>query len=223
MTMSSDGKQQAGVVRLLQLDEAEQAVIDFYCGGSVPEAISSSVKELLDKMGAKDDAHLNRTALDVGCGMIIGRHVRGSMPSWPSTDIDGHVVGTRPIEEHPTFVRGLNTLVILEIDWGGGPGFSWPEQYRITWVPTHKQWICTVHTDSEELYGFMDFSLGRVGEERNQAIEKSGILIKQHWAIVQREFNQPTYSRIIDDGQYHPKVVDGWSEEIWGGIDGDLE
>ena len=55
----------------------------------------------------------------------------------------------------------LTPQSLFTVNWGGGPGYDWPVEYCVTWIPLYNRFIVTASADCDEANGACDFALGQ--------------------------------------------------------------
>jgi hypothetical protein len=96
--------------------------------------------ELLREAGATlpDEA-----PVEAAIAFVVLERVEDRLPQWTSIS-DGVPQLARPYRD-PNLVPdrkvGIVPRRLFAINWASsGPGFDWPEEYRITWVPYYDRW-----------------------------------------------------------------------------------
>jgi len=87
--------------------------------------------------------------------------IQHRLPQWGSFTPGQGVTYSRTLRLFP--VRKVNSqpLFLFSVNWAdSGPGFSWPESYHVTWIPYYDRFLVTASSDSKDLFGFEDLSLG---------------------------------------------------------------
>ena len=92
--------------------------------------------------------------------------VQDRLPQWALIDSNGHELLGRQEFGHEPRLEALEPEPLLCINWAdSAPGFSWPEEYRVTYVPGFDRYVVTASVDSPDAYGVTDFAIGFLGRE----------------------------------------------------------
>jgi hypothetical protein len=194
----------------------EEVLLDAYVGQEYLD--SPETGAILDELGAKDVPDLNATKLDVGAGHVIAKYAGdASLPTWGSPGEDGQYQYTRGDDEDAETQkrRRLLSITLLRINWArSAPGFDWPEEYRVTWLPTQEEWIVTLSRDTTEPFGFMDIALGHFRGKRDKLVKKAGPFLVGHWRTLMR-LEQPCWVEVLKPGLVGNDLALSWREEVW--------
>jgi hypothetical protein len=209
--------QPQNVVPFSPLNAGEEALIDAYLRSRRSATITDGIASTLAELGAEPNFDIDLQAIEVGAGLITGKYAGGrSLPNWSIFDIRGGVDYSRALDDRARKNRRLFSILLFEINWtDSGPGFSWPEQYRATWMPKQKRWIVSGSVDTNDLYGCLDFALGHFQSDRDQIVEKARPLILRHWRKLKMNCNQPPWEAIVDPGAISTDVANGWRKKNW--------
>jgi hypothetical protein len=177
----------------------EEALFDAYVGKKDPKI--PEIAPILDELGAEDVPDLNLTKLDVAAGLLIAKYIGdASLPTWGSPGEDGKYHYTRGDNENAQKARRLLSITLLRINWAmSGPGFDWPEEYRVTWLPRQERWILTSSRDSTDLFGVMDMALGHFKSERDRLVEKARPVLIRYWRMF-LQVGQPPWVQVLRPG-----------------------
>ncbi len=109
----------------------------------------------------------------------------------------------------------LASRSLFTINWAdSGPGYSWPVEYRLQWVPLYERWVVTASADSPDAYGYCDFALGSFGRE--ERVEKSvGKIIKADWRAQFSKYGQQRWAYLFGVGLVSKKTAYKWADEVW--------
>lgn len=115
---------------------------------------------------------------DAAVAQILLERVQGRLPQWvgptgaarPAFDRRAH----RKVEFWPQR--------LFTINWAdSAPGYSWPAEYRATYVPGFDRTVVTASVDCTEVFGVCDVAIGWFGPERS-VFEGSHDIIVAHWS-----------------------------------------
>ncbi|MBK9410110.1 MAG: hypothetical protein IPN47_19100 [Gemmatimonadetes bacterium] len=195
-----------------------QAIIDRYFveGASDPEE-EDPIRPLVDKLaGDYSGGDFGIRRIDVAAGVLIHGLVEGPKLSWDFVDEEGQLRNTRDLEIPDERRFTLMSKILLTINWAdSGPGMSWPEQYRLTWVPSPERFVVTAALDSDDAHGYMDVALGHFGVSKARAINKVGAILKRWWKVQAAEGMQEPWDS-AEGGLVEEAVATKWRASVWG-------
>jgi hypothetical protein len=205
----------ANVVPFSPFNADEEALIDFYV--SKKTTLGVEFVRILDELGAKDVPDLDLTALDAGAGLLIGKYAGGGpLPTWGFPDQNSRYQYTREEDEYTQKARRLLSITLLRINWAmSAPGFDWPEEYRVTWLPKPRRWILTLSKDSPEPFGCMDLALGHFTTERDRLVDKARPTVLRYWRLLKNKFGQPPWFEMFKPGLVGVEVAMSWRKLVW--------
>ena len=94
--------------------------------------------------------------------------VRLSLPRWASVS-EGEVYHTRQNDlDSKLPQRGFRSqpVLALSLNWANsGPGFSWPLDYYVAWLPFYEEYVVTVSYDDPVVEGYLDLAIGTLPEK----------------------------------------------------------
>lgn len=162
---------------------------------------------------------IGREAIEVAVGQIIAKHAAGeAMFGQSGHDADGNFTSTRNLDSSARKAQRLLSRVLLAINWAdSGPGFAWPEQYRVTRLVKEARWIVTASVDTDELYGCQHFALGHFKCEMHSVARKGMQIIANHWRLVRENCETPPWQGILDPGLIGSDVAARARTKIWRG------
>ena len=154
-------------------------------------------------------------ALNNAVARIALAPVRKSLPVW-GTYGDGKVYHTRQEDiESKLPARGFRSqpVLALTLNWAdSGPGYSWPLDYYISWIPFYDLYVVTASYDSDDIEGYLDVAIG-ILEEGAEVETDLKRVITGHWG--QDSSYLQGWADCLDSGI----VKDPWawrSEISWG-------
>jgi hypothetical protein len=102
----------------------------------------------------------DRNVLENAVARIALAPIQEQLPQWAAYDSQ-QVIPARTIRQCPERDATSRPLLLFGINWAtSGPGFSWPEEYHVTWIPHYDRYIVTASSDSKDVHGFEDIALG---------------------------------------------------------------
>ncbi len=207
------------VLRFTPYTAAEQALLDLYFKRTAhdPEPTEPLGVLLYELAGDAVSGDCGERVLDVAAAKLILRNHEDCLPNWGYVGADGQVHVSREMPPPPKKGYRLHSQVLLQIDWGAsGPGFSWPEEYRITWLPSPGRFVVTASTDSDELHGYTDVALGHFAPPSGDVLEKVRLILVRRWKIQKRAHEQMPWETILDEGLAGKERAELWRLAAWG-------
>ena len=109
--------------------------------------------------------------------------VRLSLPRWGAS-ADGEVYHTRQKDlDSKLPQRGFRSppVLALSLNWANsGPGFSWPLDYYVAWLPFYDEYVVTVSYDDPIVAGYLDLAIGTLPEKAEVEVHLKQV-IQTHW------------------------------------------
>jgi len=129
-------------------------------------------EELLASQGFDHDPCEAYTRLDAWVGAFAVRDIQEGLPYCGICRDDG-VVLTRPIVKNRRSKKVTGAVRFLfQINWADtAPGFSWPADYHLIWLPGFDRWVLTYSADSPDAMGYCDIALGWIGPDDEESDE----------------------------------------------------
>lgn len=156
-------------------------------------------------------------ALEIAVAQILLHRIQDQLPQWGCVNKDGEVVKgreklSRPKDAEPIT---LHPQLLLCINWAdSGPGFSWPEAYRITRIPGFDQYIITASRDSIDVWGCTDHAIGFC--DANVPIKEAAHkIITEYWSKQAHDYEQARWVYLFDEGLIATSEAESWANEIW--------
>ena len=109
--------------------------------------------------------------------------IRSKLPRWASVS-NSEVYHTRKEDiESKLPIRGFRSqpVLALTLNWAdSGPGYSWPLDYYISWIPFYDQYVVTVSYDDAVVEGYLDLAIGTLSEKARVEVELKEVIL-DHW------------------------------------------
>jgi hypothetical protein len=156
------------------------------------------------------------TRSDAAVGGILLEAMEHRLPQWIGRNKDGEVVMARKYSDpakHAERTVKLTAQPLLTINWGGGPGNSWPESYKLVWVPVFERFVVTSSSDSPEGFGYCDFALG-VFTLDTSPMDGARDLITQNWDA-RRSWDQERWESVFTTGLVSDELAKQWADIAW--------
>lgn len=163
-----------------------------------------------------DPEDLNTPFDSIAIAKVLLNNIQSRLPNSGIVNECGYVSFTKNIEKNnlgPSKIAFIPRL-IFSINWADtAPGVSWPEQYRITYVPDYNKYIITASSDSQDFYHGIsgDIALGTSSDK----IESIKSVITGHWNELKLEYEQLEFAKILHEGLIDKNEINKWKKEIW--------
>ena len=151
--------------------------------------------------------------------------IQHRLPQWGAFTPGHGVTFSRTLRLFP--VRKVNSqpLFLFSINWAdSGPGFSWPESYHVTWIPYYDKFLVTASSDSKDLFGFEDLSLGSFtgSSKRGTDLEKIRARILGFWQE-HRDYEFEAWESVSKTGAIKESTALAWRSRVWRKSDASIE
>ena len=196
---------------------AEHVVLAHWLGQRpADEAKVLSLEHALELLREAGATLPDEAPVEAAIAFVVLERVEERLPQWTSIS-DGVLQLARPYRD-PNLVPdrkvGIVPRRLFTINWASsGPGFDWPEEYRITWVPYYDRWVVTASRDSEELHGCCDNAIGHFGVD--VSIKDGSRQAVMGWWRSQRDNGQERWEEFRNMGLVGAAEAEAWSKEIW--------
>ena len=140
----------------------------------IPEELT--LEKALENLGLNQEVSVHSTT-DFAVATILLERDQQYLPQWASVSEEKVTLGRNYRERAARRTVELTPTRLLRINWAdSGPGFSWPEEYSVTFVPLYDVYVVTGSVDSTDVYRVTDFALGYFasGEEVLPAVKEMG-------------------------------------------------
>jgi hypothetical protein len=111
--------------------------------------------------------------------------------------------------------RRLISRHLFTINWAdGGPGFSWPEAYRLTWLTGYDVAVVTASADCPDMHGYSDYAIGwfDAGTSEEDGVRRC---ITEWWSTM-RSYGQERWAYLFDTGHVSAGQAAAWANRVWG-------
>ena len=176
----------------------------------------TSLDELYDQIGVPPQQELEPTRIEVAVAQILLNEIQDALPNWGYVTDDGvALVNRKPHERLPKPKLTFNPRHIVTINWANsGPGYSWPEAYHITYLPTFNKFVVTASRDGPDAFGCSDHAIGFADGDLNH-IEAARELITEFWLGQASSFDQQRWAHIFNEGLIDDNTANEWADEVW--------
>ena len=141
--------------------------------------------------------------------------VQCELPQWAAYDSKLTILG-RTIREFPERDATSRPLLLFGINWAtSGPGFSWPEDYYVTWIPHYDRYIVTGSSDSCDVHGFEDIAIDSFKGSQGKGDDSETIkeIITGYWA--EKSEVQMAWEDYWRCGAVDSETAWQWRGEVW--------
>lgn len=190
---------------------------------SAPEGAAIDPDAALSKVGLTDEPNVIYSREDAAVAHILLESVESRLPQWAAVYFsrkNGQRIeltrGYRDPDGKPLRKVSLVPRRLFTINWAdSGPGYSWPIEYRLVWVPHYERWVVTASADSTDAFGYCDFALGSITS--NETVEEAvGKLIRSDWRRQFDTYGQKRWAYLLDVGLINKEKAEQWADLVWG-------
>jgi hypothetical protein len=164
-------------------------------------------------------------SVDAAVATILLRSIERNLPNWgvwsPET---GTLLARNSPAHRDSRKLHLMPAHLFTINWASsGPGFSWPNQYNLTWVPLYEEYVVTVSADSPEgLAGYTDLALGSFKPGGDVEDYVCSIVVSD-WDIQVKEWNQERWEYVVEPALISTETLKEWAGHVWNNENDDRE
>jgi len=202
----------ANIIRLLP--DEERALLECYVAGSQHPA---SFQQLFDTMEVPTDAVPDR--LQIAVAQILLHQVQDSLPQWAATTNDGTLITNRRRHKRHKGARlHFAPRLLFSINWAtSGPGFDWPEEYRITYLPGFDKYVFTASRDGDDMWGCADHAIG-AAEKSDSIQEAARKILTGYWRTQAEKGGQQRWENCLAEGLVNRRTALAWADEVWADL-----
>jgi hypothetical protein len=136
------------------------------------------------------------------------------LPQWATFDSNGKEWLGRQEFGHEPRLSALQPAQLLCINWAdSGPGFSWPEEYCVTYVPGFARYVVTASVDSTDSYGVTDLAIGSFGQEED--FDAGCQRVVREWWQLSRSMSGGAWQYVFDEGLIDEKTALRLRHAVW--------
>ena len=104
---------------------------------------------------------------------------------------------------------------LFSINWAtSGPGYDWPEEYRITYLPGFDKYVFTASRDGDDMWGCADHAIG-VAEKSDNIQEAARKILTGYWRTQAEKGNQQRWEDCLAEGLINRRTALAWANEVW--------
>ena len=199
------------VIRLLPAEE--EAILACYVTGSKERASFQRLYDAIEVPAA--DATDGISRLEIAVAQILLHQAQDSLPQW-TTIKDGELLhNRRRHQRHKGGLLPFHPQRLFSINWAtSGPGFEWPEQYRVTYLPGFDKYVFTASRDGDDLLGCADHAIG-VADKQDDIREAARKAITAYWRAQADGCDQQQWECLLDEGLIDGRAAMAWAAEVW--------
>ena len=194
------------------LPDNEVRTLQTYIGGLT----DSSLETFYDNLGIPPELELEPTRNEVAVAQILLSAIQEELPNWGYVHDDGsEVVGRLTHHRLPDARLNFNPQHVCTINWAdSGPGFSWPEAYYITYLPSFNCHVVTASQDGADCYGCADHAIG-FSDGNLLPIEAAKQIIVGFWDAQRASYDQKRWVYLFNEGLVDKATAQAWADEAW--------
>jgi hypothetical protein len=196
--------------------DVEHSLLASWFGQKPPASAAHNVDEALASLGFKIECDpYTRTAAAVA--HVVLEAIEHRLPVWACSK-GGDLIQARSYREpnqKPRRQAALLPRKLFAINWASsGPGFDWPVEYQLVWVPIYDRHIVTASADCPDMFGYADFALGHFA--RTDDVGRTVIeIIKRDWMMLRDTGSQPRWEALLSTGLIEKSAIDLLADEAW--------
>jgi hypothetical protein len=169
----------------------------------------------LKNLGLDNDEVSIHSNIDYAVAAILLERVQGRLPQWASVKDDSVTFGRELRDKGAERVIEMTPRNLFTLNWAdSGPGFSWPEDYNVTFVPVYDVFIVTGSVDSTDIYGVTDFALGHFPKGED-LLAASGEIIFQEWKELVSSYDQHRWAYLFGEGLMNTAAAESLADRLW--------
>ena len=146
---------------------------------------------------------------------IVLSVVQQRLPQWSAHGADGLVYGRYPFKRHSGKVNVLPQF-LFGINWAStAPGFSWPVDYYVGFLPHFDIYVVTASADSPDAFGYNDLALGHFKADEN-LLYGSERIIGNDWQHQYSKWSQQRWENLWGSGLISSERATALADAVWG-------
>ena len=205
--------------RLRALSADQTQILDFWfsSGGDLPKKPSKELQRRIRDLGVETEPDEIYSAVQAAVAQIL----TGSFNEWNPPDdevptarakLQAYMYGrTDDVGAQLHFPSQL----LFKINWAdSGPGVSWPESYRLFFIPYANRYVVVASSDSDESFGYCDFAIGHFSADDN-VLENVKRFVASDWDQRRELCSQERWTAFIGKGLVSRKMAVAWANRVW--------
>ena len=198
----------ATILKLLPDDEVR--ILQTYIEG----LSDSSLEIVYDTLNVPTELETTRNAVAVA--QILLSPIQESLPNWTCVDNEGVLIVNQVLHHRLPGARlNFNPQHVCTINWAdSGPGYSWPEAYYVTYLPSFNCHVVTASQDGADVYGCSDHAIGFI-QGASDSIEVAKQIIINFWVAQKTNYYQERWAYLFNEGLISEATAQAWADEAW--------
>ena len=138
--------------------------------------------------------------------------IRRKLPPWYLGNEDGTIILGR--DDEPALRRDVRLKAVFIFSINGacsGPGYDWPVDYYVTWIPGFDRFVVTSSADCPDALGYADVALGHFAGSTDMTEGCCQVLV-ENWRS-EREC-QPKWEEFTESGLVDNVEADEWVDGV---------
>ena len=174
-----------------------------------------TLDELYDQIGVPPQVELEPTRIEVAVAQILLNEIQEDLPNWGYVKDGVALINRKTHDRLPKPKLFFDPEHVVTINWANsGPGFSWPESYYITYLPTFNKFIVTSSRDGPDAFGCSDHAIGFADGDLTP-IEAAREVITEFWLGQANTYDQQRWAHLFAEGLIDDKSAHEWADEVW--------
>jgi hypothetical protein len=95
-----------------------------------------------------------------------------------------------------------------------GPGYEWPEAYRVTYPPGFAKYVFTASRDGSDVFGCADHAIG-VADKAKNIQEAARKVITAYWRMQADSWDQQRWEYSVGEELIDHGTAAAWADEVW--------
>lgn len=160
----------------------------------------------------------DHNVLENAAARIALAPIQDRLPQWAACNLSYKPVFGRTLRPFPVRKATSRPLLLFAINWAtSGPGFDWPEQYHVTWIPYYNEYLVTASSDSKDVHGFEDIALGSFTPSSKRGADKKSIaeIITWHWGDLHSRGQETPWESLWRGGAIGHDLAEKLRDQVW--------
>jgi hypothetical protein len=198
------------VISLLPAEE--EAILACYLTGSKEPA---SFQHFYDAMEVPAAIGGITPRIEIAVAQIVLHHVQDRLPQWAAMKGEELLLNRRRHQRHKDGRLPFHPQRLFSINWAtSGPGYEWPEEYQVTYLPGFNKYVFTASRDGDDMWGCADHAIG-VAEKHNDVQEAARKVITAYWRTQADGWDQQRWECLLDEGLIDGPAAMAWAADVW--------
>jgi len=160
------------------------------------------------------DLDTDFNALDNAVARLVLEGIQDRLPQWGIVDKDFNALLARKISGKKKRKLSMAPQRLLSVNWAtSGPGYSWPEDYYLAYVPLYDRYVVTASLDCPDAYGYSDLAIEHFPGGFKNPNSAAGKVIQNWWSEHQNPWG---YFDNSLKGTVDRDTAMDWGWKVWG-------